>query len=862
MLRRNAFLLFVGLLLIIPILNCGSGSHPPVISGTLPNGTVGTPYSGTLTVTHGVAPFTWSITGLPATLTFASTGTTVTISGTPLAAGTISGTATVTDSKGRSSAAFPFSFTIAPAPTPVISGTLPNGNVDVPYSGTLTVTGGVAPFTWSITGLPGTLTFASSGTTVTISGTPLATATISGTATVTDSNGTVSAAFPFMFTIGPTPALVITPTSFNLMVGTQVNQALTVNPATIGPYTWTITSGALPPGLLLNNGTAADNSNKTVVTTTNTVTIIGTPTTAGNFPFIIQVTDSAATPNSALGSYTGFVSNSNAQACPTGNNNAALPAGTSYAFLLRGFDATDDEPIVIAGSFTANGIGGIGGVTAADVDYNGITLGPQNPGNSVDLAASSYSFDLNSVTGDTRGCLSLVFNTDPAANRANAHKSQARPARRTGLRERRANSARPEQVAAPTIPARVIFQFALGGQNSAVPPLYTTGNIIEFDNGDGATDSWAAGVMHLQDPTAFNVSSLAANFAFGLAGWDPSVARTAIAGSFANAGGTISSIFADFNDNGTASGELTGGSGVINTVDTTTGRATANFTVPGGPTFDAVIYVVNADDFYVLSSDQVSTNTPNTPLVSGRALATQSSFAAGALNGFSLVVAEGFDAANFTNVVTIGTAQFSSTGNTATASLTQSDAGTVTNPTFTGTYAVDATNPSSGRVSFTVASGTATPPVVYLTSGGDGIEQIQGFSVGTDTNVGSGILVTQSTQAFTLSNISGTYALGNWEDVDGQNGSFSGVSALASTGVYSAVEDLNPFAPADGITFLQPDTAFSGTFTITPGGTGTITIGTNSNPFVTNGHQIFSIVPDPNFSTDANLATYTNVIAP
>src|SRR6202046_3314461 len=343
MLRRNAFFIFIGIILAISIVGCGGSPSHPVISGTLPNGTVGTPYTGTLTVTNGTAPFTWSITGLPATLTFppAGSGNTVTISGTPLVAATITGTATVTDSKGHSSAAFPFSFTIAPSPTPVISGTLPNGNVDVPYSGTLTVTGGVAPFTWNITGLPATLTFppAGSGNTVTITGTPLATATITGTATVTDSTSTSSAPFPFTFTIGATPALAITPSSFNLMVGTAVNQMLTVNPATIGPYTWTIISGALPAGLVLSNGTTADNSDKTIVTTTNTVTITGTPTTAGNFPFIIQVTDSAAPPNSAQALYSGFVSNSNAQACPAGSNNAGLPAGTSYAFLMTRVDA-------------------------------------------------------------------------------------------------------------------------------------------------------------------------------------------------------------------------------------------------------------------------------------------------------------------------------------------------------------------------------------------------------------------------------------------------------------------------------------------------------------------------------------------
>lgn len=42
------------------------------------------------------------------------------------------------------------------------------------------------------------------------------------------------------------------------------------------PYTWTVDSGTLPPGLMLDAGTGA---------------ITGTPTTAGLYPFVIKVTD-------------------------------------------------------------------------------------------------------------------------------------------------------------------------------------------------------------------------------------------------------------------------------------------------------------------------------------------------------------------------------------------------------------------------------------------------------------------------------------------------------------------------------------------------------------------------------------------
>jgi large repetitive protein len=740
--------------------------------------------------------------------------------------------------------------------TPVISGTLPNGILGVAYTGTLTVTGGVAPFTWNITGLPATLTFTSSGNTVTISGTPLVAGTISGNATVTDSNMTVSAPFPYSFTIA---AQAITPTELTqLIVGLPTTQVLTVSPATIGPYTWSVVTGVLPPGLLLSNGTTTNAT--TIQTTTNTVTITGTPTTPGSFNFSITASDSATPPNTVQQGYQPVVANSNANACPAGSNNAALPAGTTYAFLLRGFDSLS-EPIVIAGSFTADGVGGI---TAGDVDFNGFTNGPQEAGASLDTADSSYQFDLNN---DTRGCLSLVFNTGAAAKHANNRKMQGRVARPVGAKSRRA--ARPEGVPPPPpIPSRIVFQFALGGKTAGI---YTTGNIIEFDNADG-TGTSASGVMHVQDPTAFNVTSLAPNFAFGAAGWDPAVDRFAIAGSFTLTAGVINPIFADFNDNGTLSGELNGGanSGVINTVSSTTGRATGSFDIPKTPgpdvQFDSVVYVINANDFYIISADNPAAGT--TSLLSGRALATSSTFTAGALNGFSLLASEGFDPNSSTNVVSVGTAQFSSTGTTATASFTQSDAGTVTNPTFSGTYAVDATNPSSGRVSFT-ATGTATPPVIYLTSGGDGIEQIQGFSVGQDTatlpalpNVVSGVLVTQGVGTPTLI---GTYAFGDSEDVDGQNGAFSGTAIFTGPTTYSAIQDqtfVTQTAP-----FLTLGTTVSGTFAIAPlpapAGTGTITVGANSGAFVTNGQQIFSIAPGTNTGgPDAFLATYTNVVGP
>jgi hypothetical protein len=73
----------------------------PVISTTsLPNGTKNSNYNQTLSVSGGLAPYTWSVTGsLPTGLSLnASTGG---ISGKPTTSGTYSFTVKVTDSLGN-----------------------------------------------------------------------------------------------------------------------------------------------------------------------------------------------------------------------------------------------------------------------------------------------------------------------------------------------------------------------------------------------------------------------------------------------------------------------------------------------------------------------------------------------------------------------------------------------------------------------------------------------------------------------------------------------------------------------------------------------------------------------------------------
>jgi hypothetical protein len=156
----------------------------------LPNGTNGTGYVAALTVTGGLAPYTWSVKSgnLPNGLTLLSGGT---ISGTPSVAGNFSFTIQVQDSSSSpESASKNLSIAIASAaanPVQITTTSLPNGPVNSSYSFMMVASGGTTPYRWSITSgsLPAGLTMSASGQ---ISGTPSAAGTFSFTIQVADSS--------------------------------------------------------------------------------------------------------------------------------------------------------------------------------------------------------------------------------------------------------------------------------------------------------------------------------------------------------------------------------------------------------------------------------------------------------------------------------------------------------------------------------------------------------------------------------------------------------------------------------------------------------------------------------------------------
>ncbi|WP_157892252.1 MULTISPECIES: DUF7927 domain-containing protein [Frankia] len=171
-----------------------------------PAGEVGVGYSNQLTVSGGTSPFVWSVSAgsLPPGVTLnSSTGL---LSGTPTAAGTASFTVRVVDAFGQA-VTKSVSLVIVPRPNLAFPAP-PAGQVGVAYSNTLVVTGGTAPFTWSVSAgsLPPGLTLNSS--TGVLSGTPTTAGSTPFTVQVSDAFGATDTQ-AVTLTVGSGPIVIV-----------------------------------------------------------------------------------------------------------------------------------------------------------------------------------------------------------------------------------------------------------------------------------------------------------------------------------------------------------------------------------------------------------------------------------------------------------------------------------------------------------------------------------------------------------------------------------------------------------------------------------------------------------------------------
>lgn len=373
-------------------------------TSTLPNAIVGTNYNTftpapAIVMSPAVAPaggtYSYSATGLPAWLTLnSSTGA---FSGTPTAGdvGTVSIVVTVSDGAPGDTISQNYSFTVS-APTLALTSFLPFANEGSPYSETLvgtTTTGSTSVA--SVTGTGGaTITSAAntSGSTVTITAantyqvgqqvtiSGVQTAGYNGVYTITSATST-----NFTYTIASSGLATDTNGGFASVTGIAVGQQIAgpgIAPGTTiasfgattltlsqnatasgtapftatavlasggtGSYTYSITTGTLPPGLIFNTTTGVFSGSPTgaAVTysgtgnSTKSITSITGPTggTMAANGQVIAVSGVAATPVTTItsGAGTSSIDVSN----DTGSGTLTLSTATNYTFTVQVTDSS------------------------------------------------------------------------------------------------------------------------------------------------------------------------------------------------------------------------------------------------------------------------------------------------------------------------------------------------------------------------------------------------------------------------------------------------------------------------------------------------------------------------------------------
>ena len=293
---------------------CGTTATGGTLEGSvcvLPFGTTTAPngYSSTITATAGSATTTFTVASgsLPPGLALPAepgSGTDL-VTGTPTKAGVYDFTikATTSPSGGKTvTLAYEITITVQGAPdqlvcTPASNGgflesgvcVLPDAVTGLAYAGHLLTSHQVGGALSVVSGsLPAGLTLpaAFTGSGDTVSGTPAppgvepgSTFTVQGTG---DQGQPLYQAYSIQ--VDPNEPLAINASGGSAFTGT-VGQAFAQNfflSGGAGPYTWSVASGSLPPGLTLQTYVDPRDANDELV---------GTPTKAGTYTFTMKLTD-------------------------------------------------------------------------------------------------------------------------------------------------------------------------------------------------------------------------------------------------------------------------------------------------------------------------------------------------------------------------------------------------------------------------------------------------------------------------------------------------------------------------------------------------------------------------------------------
>jgi hypothetical protein len=462
--------------------------------------------------------------------------------------------------------------------------------------------------------------------------------------------------------------------------------------------------------------------------------------------------------------------------CAAGGSEGLLNG--QYAIMLQGWIGTNPaNPLLLGASFATDGTGKITG----GQDQVNPFVKESESGAAIIPSASSYS-----VGPDNRGCLTLTDQNETT----------------------------------------LTFRFSLGGIASGIA---SKGDIIFF-NQQSTTPERASGILRRQDPSAFSLSALAPNFAFGLDGWENAkgpLNHWSFVGSAAQSGGNLSGAAFDANDGGslTQTGCCSPGIvfGTIQPIATADGMASATLFVPGpSPGFaNVTVYVISSSELFIISFDL--SNGGAGVVFSGRAIATTTSFTpSSVLPSYIFRFTGGSSGAP---AASVGLASFSGgISGTVSGTFGQYAGGAATNQNLSGSYAF---TELSGRLGVTGPTPAASP-ICYLSNPLDGVSA---FCLTLDNAASLGVFDTQPAATYSNSSLSGNFFFGSNEPADPIVPGLSGIASISSGSLQGVQDASQPSGFALG-------TQRTAALAITANGTGNL--GPNTVA-VTNGTTLYLI---------------------
>ncbi len=247
----------------------------------MPRGLVGSPYTFQFSASGGGGVFTWSSTNVPPGFSLSSDGV---LTGTPANANTLFLTLTATDVNTGAFRLFGTSV-IVDAFEITTPGVLPDVTVNNVAMVNFAAPNCLVPCNWTLSGNPPPGMSMTGGVPL-LMGNPTSTGSYTFTVQATGSNGIARKTFSLVVKPQTPSALTVTTSSpGDITVGSFGAAVLAAQGGT-GPYSWSIISGSLPPGISLQAPSPVPTGLGPGFSY-----LLGTGTQVGEASFTVQVTD-------------------------------------------------------------------------------------------------------------------------------------------------------------------------------------------------------------------------------------------------------------------------------------------------------------------------------------------------------------------------------------------------------------------------------------------------------------------------------------------------------------------------------------------------------------------------------------------